>query len=103
MLKIWNNANPKINIHLFLLYTYSYNRSYVHVVAFLLEDYATCRNVVGLFPCVAIWFFFDRPNPSGLIMVLGSTQFLTEMSATKLPKDKGRTTDNLTAICERSV
>jgi hypothetical protein len=50
--------------------------------------------------------FFNSPNPSSLIMALGSTETLTEMSSWSLPGGKGRPArkaDNLTAICERTV
>jgi hypothetical protein len=49
---------------------------------------------------------FNLPNASSLIMALGSTQPLTEMSTRNLPGDKkrpARRTDNLTAICEPIV
>jgi hypothetical protein len=45
----------------------------------------------------------NLPNPSSLIIYLGSTQPLTEMSTRNLPRGKGRPArkcDNLTAICE---
>jgi hypothetical protein len=50
--------------------------------------------------------FFNWPNPSSRTMVLGSTQLLTEMRTTNLPRSKGRPArreDNLTAICELTV
>jgi hypothetical protein len=50
--------------------------------------------------------FFNLRNPSSLIMALGSTQSLTEMSTRKLPGGKerpARRADNLAAICEPNV
>jgi hypothetical protein len=50
--------------------------------------------------------FLNLLHPSSLIMALGSTQPLTEMSTTNLPGDKGppvHKADNLTAICEPIV
>jgi hypothetical protein len=50
--------------------------------------------------------FFNLPNPLSRIMTLGSTQRLTEMSTSNLPRGKerpARKTDNLTAICEPTV
>jgi hypothetical protein len=50
--------------------------------------------------------FFNWPNPSSRTMALGSTQPLTEMSTSNLPRGKGRPGrggDNLTAICEPIV
>jgi hypothetical protein len=49
--------------------------------------------------------FFNWLNPSGLILILGSTQPLTEMSTRNLPGGKGwpaRKAD-LTATCEPIV
>jgi hypothetical protein len=43
-----------------------------------LKNYATSRKVAGSIPDVT--GFFNLPNPSSRIMVLGSTQSLTEMS-----------------------
>jgi hypothetical protein len=60
---------------------------------------------MGSIPDVVIGFF-DLPNPSCRIMVLGLTQPLTEMSTTNPPWGKGRPAskaDNLTAICEPTV
>jgi hypothetical protein len=59
-----------------------------------LRHYATSRKVAGSIPDGVIRF---------LIMSLGSTQPLTEMSTMNLPGSKGRPArkvDNLTAICE---
>jgi hypothetical protein len=50
--------------------------------------------------------FFNRPNPSGHTMALGSTHHLTEISTRNLPGGKrrpGRKADNLTVICEPIV
>jgi hypothetical protein len=50
--------------------------------------------------------FFNLPNTSSRIMVLGSTQPLTEMSTRNLPGGKkrpARRADNLAAICEPNV
>jgi hypothetical protein len=50
--------------------------------------------------------FFNWPNPSSSITILGSIQQLTDMSIKNLPGGKRRPTlmsDNLTAICELSV
>jgi hypothetical protein len=50
--------------------------------------------------------YFNLPNPSSRIMVLGSTQPLTEMSTRKFPGGKNRParrTDNLAAIYEPNV
>jgi hypothetical protein len=50
--------------------------------------------------------FVNWPNPSSRIMVLESTQPLTEMSIRNLPVGKGRPArkaENLTAICEPIV
>jgi hypothetical protein len=47
--------------------------------------------------------FFNLPNPSSRDMTLMSTQPLTEMSARKISRGKGRPvfkSDNPTAICE---
>jgi hypothetical protein len=47
--------------------------------------------------------FFNWSNPSSRIIVLGSTQPLTEMSTRNLPTGKGRSatkTDDFNAICE---
>jgi hypothetical protein len=52
------------------------------------------------------WIFSKSPNLSSRTMTLGSTQPLTEMSATNLPGSKGwpeGRADNLTAICEPNV
>jgi hypothetical protein len=54
------------------------------------------------------WIFFNLPYPSSRIMMaLGSTQPLTEMSIRNLPGgSKGRQArkaDNLTAICEPTI
>jgi hypothetical protein len=51
-------------------------------------------------------FFFNLHNPSSRIMVLGSTQPLTEMSTWNLPGGKGRPArkaDNLSAVSEPIV
>jgi hypothetical protein len=50
--------------------------------------------------------FFNLPNPSSLIMALGLTQSLTEVSTRNLPGDKkrpARKADNLAAINELNV
>jgi hypothetical protein len=50
--------------------------------------------------------FFNLPNPSSRIMVLGSTQPLTEMSTRNFPGGKkrpARRADNFTAIYEPNV
>jgi hypothetical protein len=50
--------------------------------------------------------FFCLPNPSSHTISLGSTQPLTEMSTSNLPRGKerpARKADNLTAICELTV
>jgi hypothetical protein len=50
--------------------------------------------------------FFNLPNPSSLIMSMGSNQPLTEIIMGNPPGGKGlraRKTDNLTAICEPIV
>jgi hypothetical protein len=50
--------------------------------------------------------FFNWPNPSSHTSALGSTQPLTEMSATNYPGGKGpptRKADSLTAIRELIV
>jgi hypothetical protein len=68
-------------------------------------NYATSRKVAGSIPD-EVTGFFNWPNPSSLIMVLGSTQPLTEMSTGNLPGGNGRPAlkaDNLTAICEPIV
>jgi hypothetical protein len=49
---------------------------------------------------------FSSSNPSSRTVVLGSTQFLTEMSIRNLPGVKGQPVhkaDNLTAICRPVV
>jgi hypothetical protein len=49
---------------------------------------------------------FKLPNPSSCIIVLGSTQHLTEISTRNHPRGKGRPVrkaDHLTAICEPIV
>jgi hypothetical protein len=50
--------------------------------------------------------FFNWSNPSSRTMALESTQSLTEMRTTNLPRGKGRPVRNadiLTAICEPTV
>jgi hypothetical protein len=50
--------------------------------------------------------FFNLPNPSSRIIVLGSIQPLTEMSTRNLPGAKKRPTfmaDNLAAVYEQTV
>jgi hypothetical protein len=50
--------------------------------------------------------FFNLPNPSSSIMVLGSTQPLTEISTRNLSGGKkrpARRADNLAATCEPNV
>jgi hypothetical protein len=48
--------------------------------------------------------FFKSPNPSSLIMAVGSTQPLTEMSSRNLQSERlAHKTDNLTAISEPTV
>jgi hypothetical protein len=64
--------------------------------------YASSQKVAGSILDEAITFF-NLPNPSSLIMGLGSTQSLTEISTKNLPGGKMRPApkaDNLTAICE---
>jgi hypothetical protein len=64
--------------------------------------YATSRKVEDSVPDEVIWFF-NWPNPSSRISVLGSSQPLTEISIRDLPEGKGRQAckaDNLTAICK---
>jgi hypothetical protein len=61
--------------------------------------------VAGSIPDEAIEIF-NRPNPSSRIMVLGSTQPLTEISTRNLPGGKGRPAHkvgNPTAICQPIV
>jgi hypothetical protein len=69
-----------------------------------LRHYATTRKVAGSIHYVI--GFFNWPNLSSRTMALGSTQTLTEMSTTNLPRDKGRPAhkaNNLTAIFEPIV
>jgi hypothetical protein len=69
------------------------------------RHYATSRKVVSLIPN-EVTEFFNWPNPSSRIMVLGSTQPLTEMSTGNLPGGKERPAckdDNLTNVCEPIV
>jgi hypothetical protein len=52
------------------------------------------------------WLRYQSHNPSSRIMALGSTQPLTEISTSNLPRGKGRLArkpDNFTAICEPIV
>jgi hypothetical protein len=70
-----------------------------------LRHYASSRKVAGSIPDAVIGFL-NWPNPSSRIMVLGSTQLLTEMSSRNLPGGKEqsvRKAVNLTAICEPIV
>jgi hypothetical protein len=63
---------------------------------------ATSWKVAGSFSDDVIGVF-NRPNPSSCIMVLGSTQLLTEMRTRNLLGGKGRPARKaykLTAICE---
>jgi hypothetical protein len=67
--------------------------------------HATTWKVVGSISYEVIEFF-NWPNPSRRIMVLGSTQPLTEMSTRNIPMGKGRPAckaDNLTTMCEPIV
>jgi hypothetical protein len=67
--------------------------------------YATSRKLEGSILDKVIGFFI-LPNPSSLIMALGSTQPLTEITTMNLLGGKGRPkrkTGNLTAICEPIV
>jgi hypothetical protein len=66
---------------------------------------ATSRQVAGSFPDEVIGFF-NWPNLSSRTMALGSTQPLTEMSTSNLPRGEGRVArkaDNLSAISEPIV
>jgi hypothetical protein len=70
-----------------------------------LRHYATSRKIAGSIPDEVIGFF-NLPNSSSLIMVLGLTEPLTEMSTRNFPRGKGwlaHKADNLTAICEPIV
>jgi hypothetical protein len=73
----------------------------------LSRHYATSLEAAGSIPDKVIGFFFSNlPNPPNRIIVLDSTQPLTEMNTSNLPRGKGqpaRKTDNLTAICEPTV
>jgi hypothetical protein len=67
-----------------------------------LRHYVTNRNVVGSIPD-EVTGFFNWPNAFSRIMVLGSTEPLTEMSTSNFPEGKGRPAPkavDLTAICE---
>jgi hypothetical protein len=69
-----------------------------------LRHYATGQKVTGSIPDVIE--FFNSPNPFSCIMALGSTQPLTEISASNLPGRKwrpARKADNLSAIYEPTV
>jgi hypothetical protein len=70
-----------------------------------LKHYATNRKVAGSISD-EVTGFFDRPNPSGRTLALGSTPPLTEMSVSNLLGGKGqpaRKADNLIANCDRIV
>jgi hypothetical protein len=76
-----------------------------HAVASWFTRYATSRKVAGSIPD-GVAEFFNLPNPSSSVMVLGLTQPLKEMSISNLPRDKGRPArkpDNLTVIYEPIV
>jgi hypothetical protein len=59
------------------------------------QNYATSRKIAGSIPDEVIGFF-NWHNSSNVIMTLGSTKSLTEMSIRNLP-------DNLTAIYDPIV
>jgi hypothetical protein len=89
------SPNPHSNIKLLLCSDWG------HAVAQLVEALFYKPESRGFKSLRGHWIFFNRPNPFSLIMALGSTQLLTEMSTSNILGAKARPArkaDNLAAI-----
>jgi hypothetical protein len=90
-----------VNIHYTALIVFNVNNFCAALVVTWLRHCTTSQKVVGSSPDEVIPF--NLPNSSSRIMVMGSTQLLTEMSARNLPVGgkgwQAGEADNCTTIC----